>query len=42
MTEEPIDRIVVSQDVGGPYPVYKKITLLLWADGTVTWEKPTE
>lgn len=37
---EPVDRIVVRQDVGGPYPVYKKIVLLLWEDGTVTWERP--
>lgn len=36
--DEPVDRITVQQDIGGPYPVYKRVTLLLWADGQVTWE----
>lgn len=36
-----VDTITVQQDIGGPYPVYKKVTLYLWSDGTVDW-KPAE
>lgn len=32
-----VDSITVRQDVGGPYPVYKMVTLDLHDDGTVTW-----
>lgn len=30
-----VDSITVQQDVGGPYPVWKKIVLDLYDDGTV-------
>lgn len=32
-----IDQIVVQQDVGGPYPVFKKVTLDLRENGQVYW-----
>jgi hypothetical protein len=33
-----VNRITVHEDIGGPYPRYKKVTLVFWSDGTVTWE----
>lgn len=33
----PVDSIVVKQDVGGPYPRFKRVTLDLFADGSVRW-----
>ena len=34
-----VDQIEVRQDVGVYEPVYKTVRLVLWDDGTVTWEK---
>ena len=39
MSRYEMDRIRVSQDIGGPFPVYKHVVLILWSDGTVTWEE---
>jgi hypothetical protein len=35
-----VETIIVKQDVGGPFPVYKKVQLNLLSDGTVTWQAP--
>lgn len=33
-----VDTITVRQDIGGPYPVYKRVTIELRKDGTLTWK----
>lgn len=38
MSRTEVDRITVQQDIGGPFAVWHKVTLILWDDGSVTWE----
>ena len=37
-----IDTVVLKQDIGGPAPRFKKVKLLCWSDGSVTWETPDD
>lgn len=32
-----VDTLTVAEDVGGPFPAYKKAIIQFWSDGTVTW-----
>lgn len=36
---EQVGSVVVKEDIGVYEPVYKKVRLLLWSDGTVTWDE---
>lgn len=37
--DEVVDTITVTEDVGGPYPRLKHVTLQLIADGSVRWDR---
>lgn len=34
-----VDSIIVKEDIGGPYPVYKRVALDLYADGSTKWTR---
>lgn len=36
-----VDRITVQQDIGTFEAYYKKVVLVLWSDGSITWERPS-
>lgn len=39
---EPVGTIVVKEDIGAYFPVWKKVKLNLWESGEVTWEELAE